>query len=107
MMSPGPDLKVSVQCSIINDVTTIQSTKVFNVSIIDRNDNVIRVQDKVTNLTLNSPYFVKVGGTFLLIVRLLISLYAQINVLSFAFPCKKCELMINVISLWETNVRMY
>lgn len=61
MMSPGPNLQVAVQCSIKSNATTQVSTKVFNISIVDRNDNLIKVQDEVTNLTLSSPYFVKVG----------------------------------------------
>lgn len=62
MMSPGPELKVAVQCRLKSDSTVTQTTtKVFNISIVDRNDNLIKVQDKVTNLTLNSPYFQKVG----------------------------------------------
>lgn len=64
MMSPGPDLKVAVQCSIKSDIITHLTTKVFNITVIDRNDNLIKVQDKVTNLTLNSPYFAKVGTRF-------------------------------------------
>ena len=62
MMSPGPELKIAVQCSMRSGETLTQvSTKVFNVSVIDRNDNLIKVQDRVTNLTLSSPYFQQVG----------------------------------------------
>lgn len=64
MMSPGPDLQVTVQCTIKSDSITQLHSKVFNVTVVDRNDNLIRVQDSVTNLTLSSPYFVKVGGKF-------------------------------------------
>lgn len=62
MMLPGPDLKVAIKCNLKLGETTQLTTKVFNISIIDRNDNLIKVQDKFTNLTLNSPYFVKVSG---------------------------------------------
>lgn len=62
-MSPGPELKVAVQCTIKRGTDTQHSAvKVFNITVVDRNDNLIKVQDKVTNLTLNSPYFKKVGG---------------------------------------------
>lgn len=63
MMSPGPELKVAVQCKARRGKVAQHSiTKVFNITVADRNDNLIKVQDKVTNLTLNSPYFKKVGG---------------------------------------------
>lgn len=62
MTSPGPNLAVSVQCTVKSDDLVQESAKTFNISVIDRNDNLIKVQDKVTNLTLNSPYFRKVGG---------------------------------------------
>lgn len=62
MTSPGPDLSVNVQCTLKSDDFVQETTKLFNISVIDRNDNLIKVQDKVTNLTLNSPYFRKVGG---------------------------------------------
>lgn len=62
-MSPGPELKVAVQCKVRRGKASQHSaTKVFNITVVDRNDNLIKVQDKVTNLTLNSPYFKKVGG---------------------------------------------
>lgn len=62
MMSPGPELKIALQCKLKRGTATQHSiTKVFNISIVDRNDNLIKVQDKVTNLTLSSPYFKKVG----------------------------------------------
>lgn len=62
MMAPGPELKVAVQCKI-NHGTDVQvsTSKVFNITIVDRNDNLIKVQDKMTNLTLSSPYFLEVG----------------------------------------------
>lgn len=62
LMSPGPELNIAVQCQLKVGSSTQLSTKVFNVSVVDRNDNLIKVQDKVTNLTLSSPYFDKVGG---------------------------------------------
>lgn len=61
MMLPGPELKVAVQCNLKLGETSQLSTKVFNISVIDRNDNSIKVQDKFVNLTLSSPYFVKVS----------------------------------------------
>ena len=61
MMSPGPELKVAVRCSIKADTIIHLYEKVFNISVIDRNDNLIKVQDTEKNLTLNSPYFKQVG----------------------------------------------
>lgn len=61
LMSPGPDLHVAVQCEVKFGAMTRTSTKIFNISVVDRNDNLIKVQDKVTNLTLSSPYFKQVG----------------------------------------------
>lgn len=61
MMSPGPNLQIAVQCTIKSDTATQLSMKIFNITVVDRNDNLIKVQDKVTNLTLSSPYFAKVG----------------------------------------------
>lgn len=43
--------------------------------------------------------------TFLLIVGFLLRSYTEINVFSLGY--EKCELMINVFSLWETTVRMF
>lgn len=61
-MSPGPELHVAVECRLGSEGALQKtSTKVFNISIVDRNDNSIRVQDSATNLTLNSPYFQKVS----------------------------------------------
>ena len=63
MMAPGPELKVAVQCRINRHGKDFQisTTKVFNITVVDRNDNLIKVQDKMTNLTLSSPYFLEVG----------------------------------------------
>jgi hypothetical protein len=61
MMSPGPELKIAVQCHIKLGSTLQKTSKVFNISIVDRNDNLIEVQDEMTNLTLSSPYFKQVS----------------------------------------------
>lgn len=66
LISPGPELKVAVQCSLKSSGKfTKISSKTFNISVVDRNDNLIKVQDPVTNLTLKSPYFQQVGGELL------------------------------------------
>ena len=65
MMSPGPQLSIAVQCNLKSDDLKMKSQKVFNITIIDQNDNLIKVQDKMINLTLNSPYFKQVGGIFI------------------------------------------
>jgi len=72
-ISPGPELKVAVQCTVKMGSTFIQnSIKVFNITVIDRNDNLIRVQDnhKVTNLTLDSPYFTQVGRLSFMVITI-------------------------------------
>lgn len=63
MMLPGPELKVAVQCIVKMGNVVQLSTRTFNITIIDTNDNLIKVQanHKMTNLTLDSPYFVQVG----------------------------------------------
>lgn len=62
MMMPGPELRVAVECILkTKEAEWQRSTKMFNITVIDRNDNLIKVQDKMTNLTLNSPYFKQVG----------------------------------------------
>lgn len=61
LLAPGPELNVAIQCDLKFGAMTQTSTKVFNISVVDRNDNLIKVQDKVTNLTLRSPYFKQVG----------------------------------------------
>lgn len=61
MSSPGHEFKVAVQCEVVSESQSkFMSTKVFNISVIDVNDNFIRAQDAHINLTLNSPYFKKV-----------------------------------------------
>jgi hypothetical protein len=61
MSSPGHNFKVEIQCDVISKSQTKSTTiKVFNISVIDVNDNFIKVQDPQKNLTLKSPYFEKV-----------------------------------------------
>ncbi|CAG9798345.1 unnamed protein product [Chironomus riparius] len=54
-------LKVNIQCNIKMGSFVFNDTKVFNISVIDVNDNPVKVQDnhKVTNVKLDSPNFTK------------------------------------------------
>lgn len=66
-MMPGPEMKVSLQCELKLGSFSRVSTKTFNITIIDLNDNLIKVQDNHlhTNLTLDSPYFTQVSVVIL------------------------------------------
>lgn len=64
-------LKVNVQCHIKSTKTQFSqfNKKVFNITLLDVNDNVIRLQGNSTiNVKLDSPYFEKVRGMFLHLV---------------------------------------
>lgn len=61
-------LELNVQCHIKSTKSPLSkiSTKVFNITVMDLNDNTIKVEidQKTINVTLVSPYFVKVGGNY-------------------------------------------
>lgn len=62
LSSPGSEIKVAINCDVTSKNSLLFASKVhvFNVSIVDRNDNQIRVQDKRKDVELSSPYFKKV-----------------------------------------------
>lgn len=59
-------LNLNVQCHVKSKKTALSQyfTKVYNITIMDLNDNTIKVQSnhKAINVTLDSPYFQKVSG---------------------------------------------
>lgn len=63
-------IKVNVECHLKSTKSPLSqfSTKLFNFTVMDVNDNAIKVQSnhKVINVTLDSPYFQKVGGRTIL-----------------------------------------
>ncbi|XP_070499591.1 uncharacterized protein Ret isoform X3 [Chironomus tepperi] len=57
----NPSLKVNIQCHIRMGSFVLSDTKVFNVTVIDVNDNPVKVQEnhKITNMKLDSPNYTK------------------------------------------------
>lgn len=104
MNSPGPELKVAVQCTTKRGDVQSSTTKVFNITVVDRNDNSIKVQDEVTNLTLSSPYFLEVGGTLFLCkcVRTYLRKPKLMN-----FECRLPTMRINVLGSLPLGLRLY
>lgn len=79
-------LKLSVQCHVKSTKTQFSqiSTKIFNFTIMDLNDNAIQVQSnhKVINVTRSKPSFQEVGGiltisSLILVVLFLLRLYDE------------------------------
>lgn len=59
-------LNLNIQCHVKSKKTALSQyfTKVYNITIMDLNDNTIKVQSnhKAINVTMDSPYFQKVSG---------------------------------------------
>lgn len=83
-MMPGPEMKVALQCELKLGSFLRVRTKTFNITIIDLNDNLIKVQDnhEYNNLTLDSPYFTQVSVVILTFMCVWVN---EINVITIIF----------------------